>query len=353
MLILLVRVVFVLLGTLIGLTSGRYFYEPLFGSGLPPWFGGAIGFGIAVTLIAAEHAFRRRFTRSLVAFLIGLAGGLAMSALLLFVLRLVLQDPELYRNLDLPLTLVCTYLVLITVLHGADRLRVIVPFVEFRAERREGSGALILDPQALGDARLPALLRAGLAPARLIVHRRVLEQWQRLLAEGDAVQRARARRALDAVAALRAPDLPPLEIDETEIPHARDSADALIRLARLEGGGILATDRDLVRRAQAEGLRVVDLASLAAALAPQAAPGTPIEVLIERRGEERDQGVGFLDDGSMVVVADAADRIGQRVAAVVRRLHHTANGRMVFAEPLERGSRPPPERPAGGTAAAT
>lgn len=335
MLIVLVRVVFVVLGTLIGLTSGKYFYEPLFGSGLPQWFGGAIGFGVAVTLIAAEQAFRRYFTRSLVAFLIGLAGGLALSALLLVVLRLVLQDEELYRNLDMPLTLVCTYLVMITVLHGADRLRVIVPFVEFRAERSEGAGVAVLDPQALGDARVPALLRAGVMPMRLLVHRQALMHWQRRLAEGDAVERARARRALDGIAALRAPDLPPLDIDETEIPHARDLNDVIIRLARLEGARILAVDRDLVQQARAEGLRVLDLAAIAAAMAPVYAPGTALQVLIERRGEERDQGIGYLDDGAMVVVAGAAERIGKRVTAVVRRLHHTANGRMIFADCLE------------------
>src|SRR5436305_754095 len=82
----------------------------------------AIGFGVAVTLIAAEQAFRRRFGRGLVAFLVGLAGGLLLSYLILLVLRQVLQDDDLYRNLDLPIALVTTYLVLLTVLGNADRL---------------------------------------------------------------------------------------------------------------------------------------------------------------------------------------------------------------------------------------
>lgn len=333
MLVLLVRVVFVLLAVVIGSTSGHYFYTPLFGAGLPSWFGGAIGFGVAVTLIAAEQAFRRRFTRSLVAFLLGLGGGLGLSLLVLSVLRLVLQDDDAYRNLDMPVALVTIYLVLITVLRGADRLRVIVPFVEFRGERSNGGGALVLDPQALPDSRLPALLRAGFSASRLVLHRRAIEHWHRL-AEGDEpLARAKARRALDGVAALRAPGLPPLEIDGTEIPNALDLDDVVVRLARLENGRLLVVDRELARRGIAEGLPVVDLAALAAAMAPDTGPGSAIEVLIEKPGEAKGQGVGFLEDGSMVVVNNAAERQAQRIRAVIRRVHHTANGRMLFADP--------------------
>ncbi len=332
MLILLVRIVFVVLAALIGATSGKFFYGLLFGAGLPPWFGAAIGFGIAVTLIAAEQAFRRRFTRSLVAFLIGLAGGLVLAFLLLTVLRLVLQDEDFYRNLDLPVALISTYLVIITVLRGADRLRVIVPFVEFRAERVDGGGALILDPAVLGDARLPALLHAGLSASRILVHRSVLESWQKAADDGDAVRRARAKRAIDGIQALRAPGLPPLEIDDTELPHAGDLSESVIRLARLENGRLLAVDRELVRRAVAEGLQVVDLSAIAAAMAPDLGPGAVFEVLIEKPGEGKDQGIGHLDDGSLVVVSDAAERQGQRLRVVARRLHQTANGRMVFAD---------------------
>lgn len=332
MLVLLVRIGFVILAALIGATSGRYFYRPLFGEGLPWWFGAAMGFSIAVTLIAAEHAFRRRFSRSVVAFLVGLGGGLLLSLLILLVLRLVLQDPDIYKNLDLPVALVTTYLVVIIVLHGADRLRVVVPFVEFRAERVDG-GALIVDPQAMGDGRLPALLRAGLGSTRLIVPRRALEHWQALAAGEDAVARARARRALDGLQALRQPGLPPLDIDDTEIPNATSLAEVVIRLARLENGRVLAVDRDLARRAAAEGLQVVDLAAIAAAMAPEVGPGSAFEVLVEKTGEAKGQGVGFLDDGSMVVVSNAADRIGGRLRVVVRRMHATSNGRIIFADP--------------------
>jgi hypothetical protein len=165
MLILLLRVVFVTLATLIGLTSGSTIYNAALDGSLPGWFGGAMGFGIAITLVACEHAFRRRFTRSLVAFLIGLGAGLALSALLLLVLRQVIQDENIINNLDLPLALITSYLVLVIVLRNVDNFRMVIPFVEFRAERAD-AGAVILDGQVLGDGRLIALVNSGLLPRR-------------------------------------------------------------------------------------------------------------------------------------------------------------------------------------------
>lgn len=329
MLILLIRIAFVTLATFIGNTSGRYFYRPLFEENMPTWFGGAMGFGIAITLIAAEHAFRRHFARTLVAFLVGLGAGLLLSTLLLTVLHQVLQDEDTYRNLDLPLALVTTYLVLISVLYGADRFRVIVPFVEFRSERRDAA-ALLVDLQALGDGRLIGLVRAGLLPERLIVHRRVLAQGEELASNDDPADQIRGKRILDGIAELRG--VTQLEIDDTEIPNAASLSDVLVRLARLEGARLLVADQETARRAAAEGVGAIDLNAITAVLSPHVRPGDSIEVAIEKTGEAKHQGIGYLDDGSMVIVNNAADAIGKKVRCTILRLHNTANGRMVFAD---------------------
>jgi uncharacterized protein YacL len=333
MLILLVRIVFVTLATLIGLTSGQHFWAvtPNSSESLPPWFGGAMGFGVAVTLIAAENAFRRHFTRSLVAFLIGLGVGLLLSFLLLSVLKLVIQDENIYNNLDLPLALVTTYLVLVLVLRNTDHFRVIIPFVEFRAERA-GAGAAVLDAQVLGDGRLNALVRAGMLPRRLLVHRKTLAACEALALSADQPAAVRGRRALDGLTELRGLPNAVVEIDESEIPGASTLADILVHLARLEGGRLVAGDRELLALAQAEGIAVVDLNALAAALAPVVRQGESISVLIEKAGEGKGQGLGHLDDGSLVVVSEAETLVGRRVRCTVMRLHPTANGRMVFCD---------------------
>lgn len=331
MLILLVRVVFIALATLIGLTSGTLIYKASLGDVLPLWFGGAMGFGIAVTLVACEHAFRRRFTRSLVAFIIGLGAGLTLSWILLSVMRLVIQDINLINNLDLPLALVTTYLVLVVVLRNADHFRMVVPFVEFRAERAD-SGAVVLDAAALGDGRTIALVRSGLLPRRMLVHRQVLLACETAAANSDPAQSARGRRALDGLNDLRAMPNAQVEIDDTEIPNTTNLADVLVHLTRLENGRLLAVDKDVLTRAAAEAVVTIDLASLASALSPPLRTGDVITVLIEKPGEAKHQGVGHLDDGSLVVVGNAADAIGQRVDCTIVRLHATSNGRMVFAD---------------------
>ena len=331
MLILLVRIIFVALSTLVGLTSGALIYRGALSDTLPGWFGGAMGFGIAITLIASEHAFRRRFTRSLVAFILGLGAGLTLTWMLLSVLRLVIQDQGVVNNLDLPLALVTTYLVLILVLRNADHFRVVIPFVEFRAERADG-GAVILDTAALSDGRTIALVRSGLLPRRLLIHRKVLLACEGLASSADLVVAARGKRALEGLNELRALPLIQIEIDDTEIPNADSLTDVLVHLTRLEHGRLLALDKEVLNRGIAEAITVIDLSALAGALTPTLRPGDVITVMIEKLGEGKNQGLGHLDDGSLVVVSNAADALGQRINATIIRLHATSNGRMVFAE---------------------
>jgi uncharacterized protein YacL len=328
MLVLLLRLVFVILSVLIGIGSGQYFYRDV---GLDPWFGGAMGFGIAVTLIAAEQGFRRHFTRSLVAFILGLAAGLCLSFLLLAVMEQVIQSEDLRHNLDVPLVLIVTYLVMITVIRSADRFRVIIPFVEFRAERGD-EGSVVLSPDAIGDPRLKGLLASGVLTQRLLIHRRVLAAIEADAQGDDPASAARGKRALEALTELRARERPAVVIDETELPNTPSLADALIRLSRLENARLVCADQELVRLARAEALTVIDLQGLAQAFSHQIRPGEVIDVTIVKPGDGSDQGVGYLDDGSMVIVSKAGGMVGQSIHATVLRLHPTANGRMVFAE---------------------
>ena len=331
MLILLVRIVFVLLSITVGYTSGRAFYNDWMGSSVPPWFGGAMGFGVAVTLIAAERGFRRHFTRSLVAFLIGLAAGLVLSVLILAVMSFAIQDVDLRNTLDIPVALVTTYLVLVTVLRNADRFRVVVPFVEFRNDGIT-EGSRVLDRSALTDGRLLGLLRAGLIDQRLFVPRSLLVALESEAASNEAGMSARAQRALETLSELRNAIEDRLIIDETEIPNATTIGDVVLGLARLEGARVITADGDLAERARAEGIRVLDLSDLAESLAVILRPGENLLVTIEKPGEAEGQGVGYLDDGSMVVVTGGGEQVGARVNCTVLRTHKTANGRMVFAE---------------------
>lgn len=331
MLILLLRVMFIFLAMGAGHNSGHYLYRNIFDEGMPWWFGAAMGFSVSITLIAAEQGFRHRFSRSLVAFLVGLGGGLLLSLIVVTVLHVVVQDQNLANNLDAPLSLVTTYLVLVTVLRNLDRWRLVLPFVELRSEHHEG-GVLVIDGGMITDGRLPGLLQAGFTAHRVMLHRSCLTRWEKELTAGDAQIAKRAQRALEIVGELRSLTLPVVEVDDSEIPNSDGPSDLLIRLARLENARILTSDRELVRRANAEGVPVIDLHALTQLLAPVVRVGESFPVRITKPGEAKGQGVGQLDDGTLVVVSGAVERIGQDVTVSVLRIHTTANGRVVFAE---------------------
>ncbi len=331
MLILLLRTWFVVLATLLGLRGGQYWYP-----GMEWWFGAAMGFGIAVSLIFIEQQFRRGFARSLVGVVIGGTAGLLLTGLEFHLIHLVLADEARYQEmiipLALPIALITFYLVIVLVLYNLDRWRVVIPFVEFRSEVA-GDAALVLDAAMLADSRLPGLVRSGLFAQRLLIHRVLLDDIEAQARVADAVTQVRAARALDGLKELRATTGTRVEIVETEVPNTRDIHDLLVRLARLENARLAAGDRDLLRRAEAEGVPVVDLPALAALLTPSTMrPGETVQVAIEKLGEGRNQGVGYLTDGSMVVVTGAHEALGKIVTATVMRVHTSGNGRMVFGE---------------------
>jgi uncharacterized protein YacL len=214
---------------------------------------------------------------------------------------------------------------------NADRFRLVVPFIEFRRSGGE-TGVAVLDASALQDARIPALARTGLLGHRLVVHQRTLRDCQDHADRSETGERTRVQRSISTLAELRAIEGVSVEIDQSELPQAVSTAEAVVELARLGGGRVVSSEREQLAMARAAGLTIIDLGALARIAAAPVHPGEVFTIRIERTGEGKGQGVGFLSDGTMVVVADAADRIGQELACVAQRLHHSTAGRMVFAE---------------------
>ncbi|TVR44061.1 MAG: hypothetical protein EA402_08175 [Planctomycetota bacterium] len=329
MLTLVIRVCFVVLCTASAGAYGRNYFED---TGFPVWLAGAIGFAVAVTLIAIEQAFRKRFARAVMTVTVGLFGGLLLSTMILNALDLAIQNPAIRDNIDIPIILITTYLAIVTVLHHADRFRIIVPFVEFRSQSPE-EGSVVLELSALADSRLPFLAQAGLFGHRLLVHEQTVKRCQDLVASEDEAEVARGQRALSSLAQIKDLGNPILQIESTELPRGTTGGMVALELARLEGSRLCSADPSTIARAKTENIGVVDLAILAEVLSAGVQPGDSIKVRIERAGEHKGQGVGHHRDGSLVIVSDCEQHIGQEIQALVKRLHHTAQGRMIFAEP--------------------
>ena len=328
MLTLTIRLCFVIIATAAANAYGQNYFEE---TGFPVWLASAIGFAISVTLIALEQAFRRRFARAVLTVTLGLFGGLLLSSLILNTLDLAIQNPTIRDNIDIPIVLVTCYLAIVTVLHHADRIRIVIPFVEFRSQGPE-DGAVVIEQSALTDSRLPFLAQAGLIGHRLLVHQQTIDLCQKLAASDDEISKQQGQRGLTTLAQIKDLGSPLLQIESSEMPRGTEDNLLAMELARLEGARLCSCNATIISRAKTEGIPVIDLAVLTDVLSSGVQPGDSLKVRIDRAGDQKGQGIGYHRDGSMVVVGDADDKVGQEIMVLVKRLHHTAQGRMIFAE---------------------
>ncbi|MGH7640384.1 MAG: PIN/TRAM domain-containing protein [Candidatus Dormibacteria bacterium] len=191
---------------------------------------------------------------------------------------------------------------------------------------------VVVDTSAVIDGRLLDVARSGFCLYRLIVPEFVLTELQSVADASDPVRRARGRRGLAMLEELRS--LPEVEVEfpKVDYPSIPEVDDRLLRLAREQSAALLTVDFNLARVARVAGLPVLNLNQLATALRPALVPGEAIEVDVIKPGREPNQGVGYLPDGTMMVVEGGKEHLGQRVDASVRSVIQTASGRMVFLE---------------------
>lgn len=229
------------------------------------------------------------------------------------------------------LALILCYLSVSVVLTTKDDFRLVIPYVEFARQVR-GVRPLLVDTSALIDGRIDAVGQAGFVDAPVLVPAFVLEELQKLADSDDRQKRFRGRRGLDMVSRLQQNPFMDVAIEDTR-PDGVGVDAMLINLAREQEMRILTNDQNLRRIAEIKGLRVLNLNELAGGLRAAAIPGDQIELEIVKRGENAEQGVGYLADGTMVVVERAADRVGDAIVATVTNVLQTSAGRLVFARP--------------------
>lgn len=207
---------------------------------------------------------------------------------------------------------------------------------------------VLVDTSVLIDGRILDIAATGFIPGRLIIPSFVLEELQRVADAGDPIRRSRGRRGLSVVDSLKhSPDVV-CEILDTDIPGAADVDWRLIKLARMRDAAVMTNDFNLNKLARVEGLRVLNLNDLANALKPIVSAGETIDVIVVKEGKEPHQGVGYLEDGTMVVVENGRRHIDSTVPVTVTSVLQTPAGRMIFATTgtTEESRRPPSFRPA-------
>ena len=192
----------------------------------------------------------------------------------------------------------------------------------------------IVDTSVAIDGRILDVVRAGFLHGRMLVPTPVLAELQGLADAGDDLRRARGRRGLEVLAALRREPNVDVEILEDDVPGVPEVDAKLVRLCLDRTAALLTLDTNLAKAAALAGVRVMNLHALAQALRPPVTAGEEVSVLLIKPGKEHGQAVGYLDDGTMMVVERARESVGKELAVVVTSVLTTANGRMVFAHPV-------------------
>ena len=190
--------------------------------------------------------------------------------------------------------------------------------------------AKVLDSSAIIDGRILDIVETGFVEGELLIPRFVVEELQRLADSADAEKRVRGRRGLDFVKRLQNQS-GAVRVDDTDYPEIEAVDAKLVRLGHDTGAMIISTDSTLKKVAEIQGVRLLNVNDLANSVKPAVLPGEVIEVKILREGREHDQGVGYLDDGTMIVVESGSDLVGTRVKAEVTSVLQSPSGKMIFS----------------------
>lgn len=193
--------------------------------------------------------------------------------------------------------------------------------------------AVLLDTSVIIDGRILDIAKTGFVDLPLIVLSSVLRELQQVADSADATRRRRGRRGLDVLTEMQKDSSINLQVVEDDVTPGTEIDAHLVRTAKRRSWGIMTNDFNLNRIARLEGVSVLNLNELAQAMRPVAIPGEEIVVMVAREGKEPGQGVGSLDDGTMVVVQNGRRLINQTITAVVTSVIQTSAGRMIFAEP--------------------
>jgi uncharacterized protein YacL len=198
---------------------------------------------------------------------------------------------------------------------------------------RSGEPHIVVDTSAIIDGRIAEIVESGFLYGTLLVPRFVLEELQHIADSSDTLRRNRGRRGLEILARMQKDSPTPIEIVEEDVPNAGEVDAKLIALAKGRERAILTNDFNLNRVAELQGIRVLNINSLANAVKPAVLPGEELRVRVIQEGKEAGQGVGFLDDGTMIVVEGGSRFIDRDLEVSVTRVLQTVAGRMIFAQP--------------------
>ncbi|MCK9604301.1 MAG: hypothetical protein M0R66_08095, partial [Candidatus Omnitrophica bacterium] len=240
-------------------------------------------------------------------------------------------EPATLAIIRVTLTLVFCYLGMVIALRGKDEFNIIIPYVRLRRQD-QAEELTLFDTSVIIDGRIVDICKTNFIDGKLVIPKFVLKELQQIADSTDPIKRQRGRRGLDVLHTLQKESGQGITLHEEEFPDTPEVDAKLVKLAKLLGGKILTVDFNLNRVASLQGIKVLNINELANALKPVVFPGEHMHIKLLKEGKEYNQAVGYLDDGTMIVVEDARRLIGQEVKAVVTSVLQTQAGRMIFTK---------------------
>jgi len=299
-----------------------------------------IGVSIAVLVIAVEWLTPKKAIGALA----GIFFGILVGALISWALSPVIETINDTWNLGLADTTVklskwimaicICYLTVSMVIQTKDDVRFVIPYVEF-SRQTKGMRPLVLDTSVIIDGRIADIAETRLFTAPLVVPRFVLNELQLIADSSDRIKRNRGRRGLEVLKRMQDSSAVDVQIDDTPPPGVDPKAEVdhkLVAFTKNCDGRLITNDYNLNKIAQLRGVDVININDLANAVKTVVLPGETMQVRIVKPGEEASQGVGYLDDGTMVVVEEGRDHIGETVQLTVTSALQTSAGRMIFGK---------------------
>ncbi|HVA93444.1 MAG TPA: PIN domain-containing protein [Candidatus Dormibacteraeota bacterium] len=313
--------------------SAGYHFHPF---GLSNLVAAGVGLGFSISVFLFEIRLQRASMRRL----IGAATGSILGILGSYLMGLVLARtsiPEGSRSfLDVALLLVMTYIGLVVGANKGDMLNLQALGGLFGSERSTRRMPKVLDTSVIIDGRIADICEAHFLDGVLLIPQFVLRELQLVADSADSTKRQRGRRGLEVLQRIQKMGHLEVEIAEDDFPSIPDVDLKLIEMAKRYDGKIITNDYNLNKVATLQGIEILNVNQLANALKPVVLPGEIMRVFILREGKEYNQGVAYLDDGTMVVVDGARRMINKTVDITVTSVHQTTAGKMIFGRIDER-----------------
>ncbi len=326
-----IRTFFVLISGIVGYQVGLMFETS---NQYLPVIGLVSGIGIALLIIFVEFSLRRISIRGLSAGVFGLLFGLLLAKLLAdsFILKSLNQVNETVAMImQVVLTLIFCYLGMTIAIRGKDEFSLVIPYIKF-SRQDKSEDITVLDTSVIIDGRIADICDSKFIQGRFIIPRFVLKELQQIADSQDALKRNRGRRGLDVLNKMQKSPQIDVKIHEEDFPDIAEVDAKLVKLAKVLNARVFTNDYNLNKVAELQGVTVLNINELSNALKPIMLPGEIVEVKVIKEGKEQNQGIGYLDDGTMIVVEGGRQLIGQIKRVTVTSVLQTAAGRMIFAK---------------------